>query len=812
VVKRKSVRFAVEGMTCASCVRHVEKALLNLPGITHADANLATHEVSLSGEIPSFSSLQNAVARAGYELHESGQRTSTPPGDDGLTQWIVAAVLCALLVAVAMAEMVGITLPRVMSPGHHPGRFALLQLILVVPVLIIGRDFYSRGFKSLWNRRPNMDALIAMGTSAAFAYSLWNTLLIFRGRSDAVGMLYFETAAVIIVLIKFGNYLESRATRQTTDAVEKLMDLQPPKATVVRGDQEQLVPVEALEVGDRILVRPGERIPVDGRVVKGRSSVDESMLTGESVPVHKSLGDEVTGASLNQVGWLEFQATRVGKDTVLSQIVRMVQQAQGSKAPIARMADVVSAYFVPAVIGVAVVAAGAWIVAGAPAPFALKVFISVLVIACPCALGLATPTAIMVATGRGASLGILVKGGAALEMAARLDTMVFDKTGTLTEGRPRVSEIVALEGRSEQSLLRLAASVERKSEHALATAILDAAAKYEFDLEPAEDLEVVPGCGLRARVGSNSVTLGNREMVGDVDLEPVHTRAEGKAVEGKTPVYVAVNGRLWGLIAIADEPKPDAKWAIDTIRGLGIDCVMLTGDHSATANAIADRLGIIHVLSEVRPQQKASKIESLQQSRGHRVAMVGDGINDAVALAQSDLGIAVGSGTDVAIESAQIVLMREGLEGVVTAIRLGRATLRNIKQNLFWAFGYNVAGIPLAAGVAAAFGGPTLNPMFAAAAMALSSVSVVTNALRLRGFQPATREKRKETRMWQEIRIEGMTCQHCVKRVVSALQEIDDVLAVEVDLDQNKAKMETRAPVPSATITRKVEEAGYAVI
>jgi Cu+-exporting ATPase len=629
-----------------------------------------------------------------------------------------------------------VPLPAFLDPMNYPLAYALVQLLLTIPAIAAGNRFYRVGAKALWHLAPNMDTLIAIGTAAAFLYSLASTVRIALGDMAAVGELYFETAAVIIALILLGKTLEAVSKGRTSQAIKKLMGLAPKTAVIVQDGKETEIPIAEVEVGDLVRVRPGEKIPVDGEVVEGYTSVDESMLTGESIPVEKKVGDQVTGASLNKNGSITFRATRVGSDTALAQIIRLVEQAQGSKAPIAKLADVVSGYFVPIVIGIGLLAGAGWLLSGQSVVFGLTIFTAVLVIACPCALGLATPTAIMVGTGRGAESGILIKGGAALEETHRVQTVVLDKTGTVTEGKPVVTDLVSANGIAPEELLRLAASAELHSEHPLGEAIVTSAGERGIATVALEGFQAIPGRGIEARIEGRLVLLGNEQFMNErgVAPGPLAERSAELAGRGKTPMFVAVDGEPAGLIVVADTPKPSSAEAISQMRALGLEVVMITGDNRRTAQAIAAEVGVDRVFAEVLPQDKAEAVKRLQ-AEGRKVAMVGDGINDAAALAQADIGIAIGSGTDVAIESADIVLMRGDLRDVEAAIRLSKATIRNIKQNLFWAFCYNVLGIPIAAGLLHLFGGPLLNPIFAAAAMSLSSVSVVSNALRLRRFK-----------------------------------------------------------------------------
>ncbi|MBU2649117.1 cadmium-translocating P-type ATPase [bacterium] len=738
--------YAVEGMTCASCVKRVEDSIKALEGVLSANVNLATEkvQVSYSPEHVKESQLMEAVAKAGYTLSKVAEGESVDLDEEKkqkdlkkqYTQLVVSIVFAVPLLLIAMLEMVGVSLPSIISPEINPSIFALLQLILTIPIVIAGSHFYTKGYPTFFRGHPNMDSLIAIGTTAAIGYSAWNTAFILMGRTELVVNLYYETAGVIIALIKVGKYMESVSKGRTSGAIKQLMGLQPKTAIVVKNGREETIPIEEVEVGDELIAKPGEKIAVDGMVIQGRTSVDESMLTGESMPVDKNVGDSVTGASINQNGNIHYRAERVGKETALAQIIKLVEEAQGSKAPIARMADVISSYFVPVVIVLAVVAGLAWFLGGMEVTFALKIFISVLVIACPCALGLATPTAIMVGTGRGASLGILIKGGEPLEIASSIKTVVFDKTGTITEGKPKVTEILGFNEWKEDNVLLMAASAEKGSEHSLGTAIVEESEKKDQVLLKVTEFSAVPGRGIMATVDDRKLLFGNIEFMSENRIiDSDMPEADRLSKEGKTAMYLAIDGSLAGIIAVADVVKPDSALAILRLHAIGIKTVMLTGDNQLTAEAIARQVNIDEVVAQVMPGDKAAAIKKLQ-SGGNRVSMVGDGINDAPALAQSDLGIAIGSGTDVAMESAGIVLMQNSLVGVVTAIELSKATLRNIKQNLFWAFAYNTAGIPLAAGVFFLFGGPTLNPMFAAAAMAMSSVSVVTNALRLRRFKP----------------------------------------------------------------------------
>lgn len=700
--------------------------------------------VKYDPQVLRVSQIKQAIKKAGYKPLEiekdHGSDTVSENNEKADNTWKrfkVAITFAVPLLYIAMGHMMGLPIPEIINPEVHPLNFALIQLALTIPIMLAGSKFYTMGFKTLFGGHPNMDSLIAVGTSAAVIYGLIAIFEISIGNTKWVMDLYFETAGVIIALIMLGKALESRSKGRTSEAIEKLMGMQPKEAVVLHGDEEIRIPIEEVETGDVVLVKPGDRIPVDGEIIEGRSSVDESMLTGESLPVDKKVGDTVAAATVNKNGMMKVKTNSVGEDTALAKIIHMVEEAQGSKAPIARLADIISGYFVPVVIAIALLAGGIWFFVTQDVSFALRIFISVLVIACPCALGLATPTAIMVGTGKGAENGVLIKSGVALESAHKIDSIVFDKTGTITEGKPKVTDVLAVGDFDEDKLLQLVASAEKASEHPLGEAIVESAKNKDLKLEEVTDFEAVPGHGIKTMVAQTEVVIGNEKMLKDYGLEKnMVEKAHELAAQGKTPMFAAIGGQFAGIIAVADTVKPTSADAVRRLQKMGIQVAMITGDHKTTAKAIADEVGIDLVLSEVLPEDKASEVKKLQGEK-RLVAMVGDGINDAPALAQSDVGIAIGSGTDVAMESADVVLMKSDIEDVVTAIELSKATIRNIKQNLFWAFFYNTAGIPLAAGVIYAFGGPLLSPMFAAAAMSFSSVSVVTNALRLKGFKPS---------------------------------------------------------------------------
>jgi len=753
-------------MTCVACARNIERVVNKLNGAS-GQVNFATEQLNLTYDdgIISYDSIAAAVKRAGFKLHmqESGTDKAIRKADDINALWRRFIISAFFTVPLTLFSMIPMTLhslglewiPHRFDPMHYPVFNGIAQLLMTIPVMAVSMDYYRRGFSALARGRANMDSLIAKGTAIAFLYSLYLTWeSVFRGGHN---MFYYETAAVILTLITLGKYMEAKSKGRTSEAIQKLMGLAPKTARVIKDDTEAEIPIDDVTVGDIIIVRPGEKMPVDGTITHGETTVDESMLTGESMPVSKHIGDLIIGASINGSGAIRYEATKVGKDTVLAQIVKLVEDAQNSKAPIARLADVISGHFVHVVIVLALLAGGVWLLAGQDVAFSLTIVVSVLVIACPCALGLATPTAIMVGTGKGAENGILVKGGEALEMAHKVKTVVLDKTGTITQGKPFVTDVVidgaaliegsrVAPGMTEDYVLRIVAAAETMSEHPLGEAIARYGTERFGSLPAVERFTAVTGQGIEAVIEGTCVIIGNAGMMEkyNVDISANATDSKRLAYEGKTPMYVAVrpgsslvgedcsnDWQLAGLIAVADVIKPTSKSAIAKLKAMGIETVMLTGDNRHTAAAIAKEAGITHVEAEVLPHDKAAHVKSLQEA-GRVVAMVGDGINDAPALMQADIGIAIGTGTDVAIESAEIVLMRGDLNGVSGAINLSRRTMRNIKQNLFWAFMYNILGIPVAMGVLYVFGGPLLSPMIAALAMSLSSVSVLANVLRLR--------------------------------------------------------------------------------
>ena len=750
----KQIQLPIGGMSCAVCAKRVEKAISELEGVADVNVNFAAEKafVTYNPQKVRPSAMKEAVLKAGYQplenkgagAEDEDRKRREKEINTMKKKFIAAAIFAFPLLYIAMVPMIKfVTLPGAkILDGlmmNYPLFYALLEFFLTVPVICVGYRFYTVGFKSIFQKSPNMDSLIAVGTTAAVAFSLYNTFQIAKGNFEAVHSLYFESAGVIITLILLGKLLEAVSKGKTGEAIKKLMGLAPKTAFVIQNGAETEIPVEEVEIGDIIIVKPGSKIPVDGVVIEGHTAIDESMLTGESMPVDKKAGDKVYAASLNTTGTVKFRAEKVGSDTALAQIIKLVEQAQGSKAPIAKLADIVAGYFVPAVIAIAVASGIAWFIGTGDFKFALTIFISVLVIACPCALGLATPTAIMVGTGKGAENGILIKSGEALETAHKINAIILDKTGTITEGKPSVTDLICASNFTQEKLLQLVASAEKNSEHPLGQAIVRGAQEKSLALLEAENFNSITGQGIEAQIAGLSVFVGNRKMMEEknISVKELEKDADKLAEEGKTPVFVATDGQPAGIVAVADVVKKSSRAAIESLHKMGIEVAMITGDNKKTAEAIARQVGIDRVLAEVLPQDKAFEVKKLQQE-GRKVAMVGDGINDAPALAQSDIGIAIGSGTDVAMESADIVLMHSDLTDVPTAILLSKKTIRNIKQNLFWAFGYNTIGIPVAAGVLYLFGGPLLNPMLAAAAMSLSSVSVLTNALRLKRFKAPT--------------------------------------------------------------------------
>ncbi len=739
----KTENYTVTGMSCAACANAVEKVLNKNTNIS-ASVNIATEKLNIEYDEKKydFDKIREIVESAGYGLVEDmTEDKKLELYQEKITslknRLILAVVFAVPLLYISMGHMLGVVLPDFLNPKVNPLSFALAQLALTLPIIYAGRDFFSHGFKNLSRKSPTMDSLIAIGATSAVLYGIYATFRIVTVDPEAHMDLYYESAGTIITLILFGKLLEAKTKGQTSSAIKKLIGLQPKKAKIIENGAEKEVLIEKLKVGDIVIVKPGEKIAVDGRIVEGATSVDESMLTGESLPVSKKVGDKVVGGSINKNGSIRFEATEIGKNTVLSQIIKLVEEAQGSKAPISRMADIVAAYFAPIVIGIAIITGIAWFLSGSGLVTALSFFIAVLVIACPCALGLATPTSIMVGTGKGAENGILIKSGEALETAHKIKTVVFDKTGTITKGKPVLTDLIAYGKYNENELLKIAASVENDSEHPLAEAIVNKAKEKNIEIKPYEKFRAMPGYGIRATFEDKEVQIGNRKLMENrkINVEISQKDYDILSNEGKTPMYISIDNELAGLVAVADVIKETSNEAIEKLKKMGIKTIMLTGDNEKTAKFIAKQVGIDDVISEVLPYQKSQKVKELQE-KDEFVAMVGDGINDSPALAQANVGIAIGNGTDVAIESADIVLIRNDLRDVAGAIALSKATITNIKENLFWAFFYNVLGIPFAAGIFYAFfNGPKLDPMIAAFAMSFSSVSVLGNALRLKFFK-----------------------------------------------------------------------------
>lgn len=838
-------KFDVTGMTCSACSAHVEKSVSKLEGVQCVNVNLLQNSmvVEYDDNALGTTDIIHAVESGGYGASVQGEtKTQEAPKNVAAEEMHhmkrrLIASFCFLipLFYISMGHMMGAPLPAILLGDENVMIFALTQLFLTIPVLIINKKYFVVGFKALWNKAPNMDSLIALGSAASVVYSVFAiySMAYAMGHGDLMtahhyGMeLYFESAAMILTLITVGKYMETRSKGKTSEAISKLMDLAPKTATVLRGGVEQEIPVEEVVTGDTIIVKPGQRIPVDGKIIEGFSAVDESAITGESIPVEKQVGDTVIGATVNKSGYFRMTATRVGKDTTLSQIIALVEEAGASKAPIAKLADKVSGVFVPVVITIAILAAVIWFVAGnQPFSFALSIGIAVLVISCPCALGLATPTAIMVGTGKGAEYGILVKSAESLEIAHQVQTVVLDKTGTLTEGKPVVTDVVLAKGILRNRLLKQAAAVEALSEHPLAEAIVAYAKEKEVAFEKAENLTATAGQGVEADVAGKHILAGNLKMMQErgIQLGEWEAKAVELAEAGKTPLFFAENETFLGIVALADTLKPTSKAAVDAFHQMGIEVVMLTGDNKRTAEAIARELDI-QVIAEVLPQDKEREVRRLQE-QGKKVAMIGDGINDAPALMRADVGVAIGAGTDVAMESADIILMKSDLTDAVTAIELSHATIRNIKENLFWAFFYNACGIPLAAGVFYPFLEWKLNPMFAAAAMSFSSAFVVGNALRLRLFRPKYAKTttalpkediqkelnhKEEIGMKKVLKIEGMMCNHCTGRVEKALNDLDGVTA-EVSLEGKSATVTLSKDVSDETLVQTVTDAGYEVV
>jgi len=845
----KTEKYDVTGMTCASCVAHVEKSVSKLTGVKTVNVNLLTNSMAVSFDEQKLNtlSIESAVVDAGYEahLHEIPGNSiinGSPKVNYVLKEqeemkqrWWISLVFLIPLLYISMGHMVGLPYPHSFHAVENSLIVAFTQFLLTLPIVFVNKKYFNTGFKTLFKAAPNMDSLIAIGSSAAIVYGVFAIYRIGyslgHGDMETVRQfsqdLYFESGATILTLITLGKYLEAKSKSRTSDAITHLMDLAPKTAIVIRADTEIEIPVEQVLVGDIVVVRPGQRVPVDGIVESGNSSVDESALTGESLPVYKEKKDTVLSASINKSGYFTLKATKVGNDTTLAHIIQLVEDASSSKAPISRLADKISSIFVPVVIVISLLSVSVWMLLGYPFDFALSIGIAVLVISCPCALGLATPVAIMVGTGKGAQYGILIKSAESLEIAHKIDTVVLDKTGTITEGKPKVTDIFTVKPITENLLLEIASSLEKPSEHPLSEAILLEAEKRSLKTQPVDNFNSIPGQGIEGIIHGKLCLAGNLKLMTDrkVNMLQFVSLSDKLADEGKTPLFIARDKELLGVIAVADVIKPTSKEAIEQFEALGINVVMLTGDHVKTAAAIQVQLGISSFVAEVLPQDKDKEIAKLQAA-GKIVAMVGDGINDAPALMRSNLGIAIGAGTDIAIESADVVLMRSDLLDAITTLRLSKAVMKNIKQNLFWAFFYNVIGIPLAAGVFYGVLGWKLNPMFAAAAMSFSSVTVVLNALRLLRFKPTLSGNSTNNQLFtvnqqlintdkimleKTLQIKGMSCPHCSARVEKVLNAIDGVDA-KVDLESNSAIIKLSHEVSDETIKSAVDSIGYEVV
>ena len=815
-------------MTCSACSAHVEKSVKNLDGVKSVNVNLLQNNmhVDFDETAVSVDDIINAVVSGGYGASVAGKEQEKKDNkiDNEISNMkfrLIVSLACLVpLMYISMGHMWGWPFLSVFHGAENGITFALTQMLLTLPIMYVNRKYYITGFKTLFHGAPNMDSLIAIGSGAAFVYGIIAIYCIGYGLGHGdkefahsyMMNLYFESAAMILALITLGKFLESRAKGKTSQAIEKLIDLSPKTAVVIRDGKEITVGVDDVQIGEIVVVKAGQSVPLDGVIVEGNGAIDESAITGESIAVEKNVGDKVIGATINKSGYFKFKVEKVGEDTALSQIIHLVEEASASKAPIAKLADKVSGIFVPVVISIAVITIIVWLLLGKGISFALSMGISVLVISCPCALGLATPTAIMVGTGKGAQYGILTKSAESLETAHQVDTVVLDKTGTITEGKPSVTDIAPV-GISDKELLQIAASIEYLSEHHLAKAIVEKADGLEFS--DVADFEQIVGQGVKGNVDGKKVLAGNYKMMRENNIEV--SEDEIFANDGKTSLYFAVDNKFVGIIAVADTIKETSRQAIEDMRNMGLDVIMLTGDNAVTANAIKNKLPLSSAVAEVLPSDKEEVVRKLQQS-GHKVAMVGDGINDAPALTRADVGIAIGAGTDIAIESADIVLMKSNLQDVVTSIELSHSVIKNIKENLFWAFFYNALGIPIAAGVLYGIAGLKLNPMIAALAMSFSSVFVVSNALRLRFFKPkcnnikTVKNEKENITMTKTIKINGMMCSHCTGRVGEVLNAIDGVSA-EVSLDNGGQAVVTLAKDVSDDVLKKaVVDAGYEVV
>lgn len=837
----KSQKFDIKGMTCSACSTAVDRNVKKLEGINEVNVNLLNNSmiVKYDENILNNETIIKKVQDAGYEafLVENGKKTQKNSTEDNLgkietnelkNRLIISFIFAIPLFYISMGHMLNWYLPHLFHGYSNAITFSFTQFLLALPIVFINIKYYKVGFKTLYKGSPNMDSLIAIGTSAAMIYGVFSIYKIGYGLgNNDIDMviqyshdLYFESAAIVLTLITLGKFLEARAKENTSEAINKLINLTPKTALVLRNNQEIEIPVDELVLKDIVIVKPGNIVPTDGVIIFGNSSIDESMLTGESLPFSKKVGDKVIGASINKSGSFKFEVTKLGEDTVLSQIIKLIEEASSSKAPISKLADRISAIFVPTVIVISILATVTWLFLGYSFEFALSIGIAILVISCPCALGLATPTAIMVGTGKGAQNGILIKSAESLEIAHTINTVVIDKTGTITEGKTQVTDIFTSEKITQDKLLQLCATIEKNSEHPLADAILKKAQEKEIELLNATDFEALNGLGIKAKVEDRLFYIGNKKLLDskNISLDLFYEKSEKLANEAKTPIFIADENEVLGLIAISDVVKPTSKDAILEFEKMGLEVIMLTGDNYKTANAIAKQININNVIAEVLPQDKEKEIQKLQ-SLGKKVAMIGDGINDAPALVRADVGIAIGAGTDIAIESANIVLVKSDLLDAVKAIQLSNAVIKNIKQNLFWAFFYNIIGIPLAAGVFYTVLGWKLSPMFAGAAMSLSSVTVVLNALRLKLFEPRISKNLLEKNnilkgdeMEKILKVDGMTCGHCKARVEKVVSAIDGVDSVEVDLASKNVTVKMSKDISEQTLSDVIVDAGYEVI
>ncbi|MPL62737.1 Copper-exporting P-type ATPase [bioreactor metagenome] len=837
----KSQKFDIKGMTCSACSTAVDRNVKKLEGINEVNVNLLNNSmiVKYDENVLNNETIIKKVQDAGYEafLVENGKKNQKNLTEENLSKTetnelknrlIISFIFAIPLFYISMGHMLNWYLPHLFHGYSNAITFAFTQFLLALPIVFINIKYYKVGFKTLYKGSPNMDSLIAIGTSAAMIYGVFSIYKIGYGLGnndiDIVIQyshdLYFESAAIVLTLITLGKFLEARAKENTSEAINKLINLTPKTALVLRNNQEIEIPVDELVLKDIVIVKPGNIVPTDGVIIFGNSSIDESMLTGESLAVSKKVGDKVIGASINKSGSFKFEVTKLGEDTVLSQIIKLIEEASSSKAPISKLADRISAIFVPTVIVISILATVTWLFLGYSFEFALSIGIAILVISCPCALGLATPTAIMVGTGKGAQNGILIKSAESLEIAHTINTVVIDKTGTITEGKTQVTDIFTSEKITQDKLLQLCATIEKNSEHPLADAILKKSQEKAIELLNTTDFEALNGLGIKAKVEDRLFYIGNKKLLDskNISLDLFYEKSEKLANEGKTPIFIADENEVLGLIAISDVVKLTSKDAILEFEKMGLEVIMLTGDNYKTANAIAKQININNVIAEVLPQDKEKEIQKLQ-SLGKKVAMIGDGINDAPALVRADVGIAIGAGTDVAIESANIVLVKSDLLDAVKAIQLSNAVIKNIKQNLFWAFFYNIIGIPLAAGVFYTVLGWKLSPMFAGAAMSLSSVTVVLNALRLKLFEPRISKNlleknniSKGDKMEKILKVDGMTCGHCKARVEKVVSAIDGVDSVEVDLASKNVTVKMSKDISEQTLSDVIVDAGYEVI